>query len=289
MDWKDIPSLAALRAFEATARLDGFSTAARELNVTHAAIAQHVRGLEAFFGQTLMVRQGRGMELTAAGHKLAASVSEGFGVIEAGVASVHQAREDAPLKIALTPTFAENWLMPKLGAFWTEHPEIGLALVPGIDLVDVRRDDFDLAIRYGHGDWPGVTAVLLTPANYVVVGAPDLVKGRACGTLEGLDELPWLFRTELMEPKLWAEEHGLDVSALRKSEFTTNSLVLSGVRAGVGLSIQGRALVERDLASGALICLCEEKVSTLGYYLVTREGAPSKRLTTFLKWLRSVA
>jgi LysR family glycine cleavage system transcriptional activator len=289
MDWRNIPSLAALRAFEATARLDGFSAAARELNVTHAAIAQHVRGLETFFGQTLMNRQGRGMELTAAGHKLAASVSEGFGVIETGVASVHQDREDAPLKIALTPTFAENWLMPKLGAFWAEHPEIGLALVPGIDLVDIRRDDFDLAIRYGQGGWKGVNSELLTHANYVVVGTPELVAGRPCGTLDGLDELPWLFRSELNEPQLWAEQHGLDVASLRKSEFSTNSLVLSGVRAGVGLAIQGRALVERDLASGALICLCEENVSSLGYYLVTREGARSKRLDVFLKWLRSVA
>lgn len=289
MDWRNIPSLSALKAFEATARLGGFSMAARELNVTHAAIAQHVRGLEAFFGRSLMVREGRGMELTAAGHKLASSISEGFGIIEAGVMSVQQDRENAPLKIALTPTFAENWLMPKLGGFWADYPEIGLALVPGIEIVDLRRDDFDLAIRYGHGDWSGVTSELLTHANYVVVGAPELVGGRECGILEGLDELPWLFRSELKEPKLWAEEHGLDLSTLRTSEFSTNSLVLSGVRAGVGVSIQGRALVERDIASGALVCLFEENVSTLGYYLVTGGNAPSKSLVTFLKWLRSVA
>lgn len=292
MNWKDIPSLAALRAFEATARLDGFSAAARELNVTHAAIAQHVRGLEAFFGQTLMNRQGRGMELTAAGHKLAASVSEGFGVIEAGVTSVHQAREDAPLKIALTPTFAENWLMPKLGSFWAEHPHFALALVPGLDLVDLKRDDFDLAIRYGHGAWPGLKAQLLAPANYVVIGTPNLVDGfnmKPQCDLADLKGLPWVMAEGRDEEKLWAKANGLDLEGSQGSKFPTNSLVLSAVRAGVGLSIQGRALVDDDLASGALVCLCEEPASTLGYYLVTRDGVSSKRLDVFLKWLRSVA
>ena len=292
MNWKDIPSLAALRAFEATSRLDGFSAAARELNVTHAAIAQHVRALESFFGQTLMVRQGRGMELTPAGHKLAASVSEGFGVIEAGVASVRQAREDAPLKIALTPTFAENWLMPKLGSFWAEHPHFALALVPGLDLVDLKRDDFDLAIRYGHGNWPGLTSELLAPANYVVIGTPGLMNGleinMPCDLAE-LHGLPWVMAEGRDEEKLWAKANGLDLEGSQGSKFPTNSLVLSAVRAGVGLSIQGRALVEDDLASGALVCLCEEPASTLGYYLVTRSDAPSKRLKMFLNWLRSIA
>ena len=83
MDWRDIPSLAALRAFEATARLSSFSAAARELNVTHAAIAQHVRGLEAEFGCELVFRQGAGMALTDAGRALALSLGEGFATEDA--------------------------------------------------------------------------------------------------------------------------------------------------------------------------------------------------------------
>jgi LysR family glycine cleavage system transcriptional activator len=291
MNWKDIPSLAALRAFEATARLDGYSAAARELNVTHAAIAQHVRGLETFFGQTLMVRQGRGMGLTAAGHRLAASVSEGFGVIEAGVAATRRAREDAPLKIALTPTFAENWLMPRLGAFWAENPMFSLALVPGFEVVDLKRDDFDLAIRYGHGNWPGVRSEHLVAANYVVVGTPALVEGLKVGENCDLAELkgkPWVMPDGRDEEKLWAKANGLDLDGSQGSRIATNSLVLSAVRSGVGLSIQARALVQDDLASGALVCLCEEPASTLGYYIVTRDGVTSDRLTVFLKWLRSI-
>jgi LysR family glycine cleavage system transcriptional activator len=289
MNWKDIPSLAALRAFEATARLDGYSAAARELNVTHAAIAQHVRGLEAFFCQTLIIRQGRKMELTQAGHKLAASVSEGFGVIEAGVGAVRQAGEDAPLKIALTPTFAENWLMPKLGAFWAEYPYFPLALIPSLELVDLKRENFDLAIRYGRGDWPGVKAELLAPANYVVIGTPELVGERQVGELKDLNKFPWVMAEGRDEEKLWAKSHGLDLEGTQGSRFSTNGVVLSAVRAGLGLSIQGRALVEQDLASGALVCLCEEPPSTLGYYLVTLNETPRERLQVFLKWLRSIA
>lgn len=292
MDWRQIPSLSALRAFEATARLNGFSAAGRELNVTHAAIAQHVRGLEDFFGCSLMVREGRGMQLTQAGHKLATSISEGFEVIAGGVQSVLRDREDAPLKLALTPTFAENWLMPRLGGFWAEHPLFALALVPSLELVDLKREDFDLAIRYGHGAWHGLTSELLAPANYVVIGTPALVEGWNLKTPCDLSQLrgkPWVMAEGRDEEKLWAKANGLDIEGSQGSRFPTNSLVLSAVRAGVGLSIQGRALVEDDLASGALVCLCEEPASTLGYYIVMRDGPISERLKTFLTWLRGVA
>ena len=108
MNWKDIPSLAALRAFEALARHGTLAAAAGSLNVTHAAIAQPVRTLETHLAVTLTKRTGRGLTLTPEGKDLAAALSEGFGVIHAGVQAIKTSNEDKPLSITTTPSFAEN-------------------------------------------------------------------------------------------------------------------------------------------------------------------------------------
>ena len=117
IDWRLFPSLTALRAFEAAARLQSFSLAARELNVTHAAVAQQVRGLEDHLGRELLFRAGRGLALSPEGIRLAAALAEGFGAIAKGLAEV-QAATPGALRVTLTAAFAANWLMPRLGRFW---------------------------------------------------------------------------------------------------------------------------------------------------------------------------
>ncbi len=286
MDWRNIPSLAGLRAFEATARLNSFSAAGRELNVTHAAIAQHVRGLEDFFGQSLLFRQGRKMELTPSGQRLAAALSDGFLTIQVGVSQLRAETEDRPLNIALTPTFAESWLMPRLGAFWADHPDIELALLPGRKLVDLRRDGVDLAIRYGNGVWPGYQCELLISANFMVVASKDYIGDRQIGGLNDLVDDKWLIETDRRELLLWASEHGFDLESLDTTEFPTATLVHIAARAGYGVAIMVDAVVERDLEDGALVNLFSAESGTLGYYLVTRKEAVSKKLAVFIKWLK---
>ncbi len=286
MDWRNIPSLAGLRAFEATARLNSFSAAGRELNVTHAAIAQHVRGLEDFFAQSLLFRQGRKMELTPSGQRLAAALSDGFLTIQAGVNELRAETEDRPLNIALTPTFAESWLMPRLGAFWADHPDIELALLPGRKLVDLRRDGVELAIRYGNGVWPGYQCELLISANFMVVASKDYIGDRKIGNLSDLADDKWLIETDRRELLLWAREHGFDLENLDTTEFPTATLVHLAARAGYGVAIMVDAVVERDLEDGALVNLFSAESGTLGYYLVTRKEAVSNKLAVFIKWLK---
>ena len=150
MDWRDIPSLAALRGFEAAVREGSFSAAARELNVTHAAIAQHVRSLETHVGQPLLTRAGRRMVPTEAGARLATDLNDGFGQIIAGVRRLSEDADKRPIQITCTPNFAENWLMPRLIEFWGKHPDITLSVTPDNNIVDLRRDGYDVAIRYGN-------------------------------------------------------------------------------------------------------------------------------------------
>ena len=114
MDWKDIPSLAALRAFEAAARTGSLSAAGRELNVTHAAIAGHVRALESFFGVTLLTRTPKGMDPTPEGALLSRGLSDGFGTLIAACRDLSDRGRVRPISVTTTPTFAEHWLMPPI-------------------------------------------------------------------------------------------------------------------------------------------------------------------------------
>ncbi len=289
MDWSRIPSLSALRAFEAAARHGGFTQAAAELNVTHAAIAQHVRALEDQCAETLMTRQGRGMRLTPAGIEFAANLREGFSLIADAVDTLQQSSQNRPLNISLTPSFAANWLIPKLGSFWTEHPEITVNLNPGHALVNLAADGFDMAIRYGNGDWPGLRCELLTDGNFVVVARPDLVDGRKITSVPQAAQLTWLWERMMLEHQALVAAEGLDIEKTRKTVFENNELVLSATREGLGCSVQPRVLVERDIASGALAQICALKHGGLGYYLITRHGRETPALKIFKSWLRKVA
>ncbi|MFG5384662.1 LysR family transcriptional regulator [Yoonia sp. R2-816] len=285
MDWRDIPSLAALRAFEAAARAGTFSEAARELNVTHAAVAQHVRAIEAQLGTSLLVRAGRGLALTDAGHRLAASLSDGFGMITSGVRAIAADVADRPVAITVTPSFAENWLMPRLAGFWATYPGLGLSINPDMDVADLRRDGFDMAIRYGMGDWPGLEAELLIEADYTVVAAPSLLQGRPAQTLADVQNLPWLFEVVHREARRWVTASGLDMACCQANEVATLSMLLSAVRAGGGVSVVSSALVADDIASGKLIAVMSERRDGLGYYIVHPPGTLSARAKTFKRWL----
>ena len=121
--------------------------------MTHAAISQHIRYLEDFLTVKLAYREGNGMRLTPSGSDLSKALQDGFKTIAGGIRSVKADHEARPLQITLTPGFAENWLMPRLGSFWAEHPEVELSLNPSTKLVDLVAGDIDLAIRFGQGAW----------------------------------------------------------------------------------------------------------------------------------------
>lgn len=289
MDWKEVPSLASLRAFEALARHGSLSAAARELNVTHAAVSQHLRQLEADFAEPLALREGQGMALTEAGHELAAALGEGFAMIAEGVARMRARREQRPVVVALTPSFAESWLMPRIGGFWAAHPEVEVRLVPSIALSDLRRDGIDLAIRFGGGTWPGVEAEMLTANRFAVVAAPGYSKARSLEDLGKLTAHDWFFSTGSSEQRLWGAVIGVDFQTVGAREMASNGMVVSAVRAGLGLSIQALALIEPDLQSGQLIALHEGDAAGLGYYIVTRPEPLSPGAQIFRRWLRRAA
>ncbi|PIB26513.1 hypothetical protein BFP76_11430 [Amylibacter kogurei] len=289
MDWATIPSLSWLRAFEATARLGSFSSAAQELNVTHAAIAQNVRALENYFAQTLVMRRGRGMVATAEGRALADSLANGFSLIADGVETLHSHNTQRPLNISITPAFAASWLMPRIGEFWAAHPDITVNLSPTTQLVDLAKDGFDMGIRFGNGDWAGLESEHLTSGNIIVVARADLVAGRKIKTLHDVCDLTWLFESHMLERKALVENEGIDLRDCKVSMLNTSELVLAATRSGLGMSLQPQALVTPAIQSGELAKICALRDDGLGYYMVTRSGRETPALRVFQKWLRRAA
>jgi len=281
MDWRDIPSLPALRAFEVAAMAGSFSDAARKLNVTHAAIAQHVRSLETHLATPLLNRSVKGMALTDAGARLAADLSDGFAQVIQGVRQITKDAEDSPLRVTVTPSYANNWLMQRLCGFWEKHPDITVSITPDNTVNDLRRDGFDMAIRYGTGNWPGVATTFLASADFIIVAAPSLLNGRTSATFADLQDVPWLFENLHQVHRKWAIENGLDLECCQLMELATLNMVLAAVRSGAGASVVSRALVQDDLDHGRLIALHQGKRDGLGYYITTLGGAPSAKVKAF--------
>jgi LysR family glycine cleavage system transcriptional activator len=275
-----------LRAFEAATRLGSFSAAARELNVTPAAIAQHVRALETDLGRSLVVRDGRGIATLPEGLALAEGLARGFATIADAVEQSRSETEAQPLTLAVTPSFATDWLMPRIGSFWADHPEIGLTINPSISLVDLRRDGVDLAIRWGDGSWPGLESELLTDGEFWVIAHPKLLAGRP-PTLDVARELPWVQERFVLERERLLSQVGLDPEQLVIREMETGVLARAALRAGLGVTMVPRVLVEEDVADGSLVLIHQFNEAPLGYHMVTLPGRVSPRVRVLKRWLKS--
>ena len=283
-----LPPLTALRAFEAASRHGSLSGAARELNVTHAAVAQQVKKLEDWFGFSLMQRAGRGVATTEKGARLAEGLAEGFASIRRVVSALAEDDATRPLRITLTPTFASNWLMPRLGGFRVAHPEIELMLNATAQTLDLSREDYDLGFRFGRGDWPGLEIERMLQSDHAIVAAPELLEGEAIEEPADLLRLPWVQELGIDEWRVWLEAHGVAYPENPNVAHMQGNLVLDSIRRGQGVGITGREWVKDDIAEGRLIALFEEEQeSDVGYYLAYRPGPQRLPLKKFLRWVRA--
>lgn len=289
MNWNDIPSLSALRAFEAAARHGSFSAAARDLNVTHAAIGQHVRALENHFGQSLMQRDGRGMSVTDDGRRLADQLTNAFGMIGTATQTLMDQSKSRALRVTVTPSFAANWLMPRIGAFWDAHPDIEIEILPSRAIIDMRHENVDIAIRYGNGNWPGVAAQKLMPAGHVAVAAPNYIKGKRMDCLANLKGSRWLMDGARSEERTWLMDNGIDLDEEKVSLFATSQLAREAVRAGLGVTVIPAPIAESFIKSGEFVLLCAEEDSDLAYHVLTRPEVISPQRSVFVKWLHREA
>jgi LysR family glycine cleavage system transcriptional activator len=278
-----LPSLAALRAFEAAAAHLSFQKAAGELSVTPTAISHQVRGLEEALGQPLFRRLARRLELTPAGLRLAHALREGFDTLEAGVQALRtrSAMGDS-VTLSTNTAFAAKWVMPRMAAFGTQCPGITLRLHASDTLVDLVRGDADIAIRSGvHGDWPGVEALALMQERYAPVSSPQLGLARAADLgRHPLIHCDW--QPHASAPALWSrwfKEAGLAQPAAAKRRargpdlsFSDETHALLAALSGHGVALLSLTLAAEELRSGALVQPFGPLLSTGSYFLATAKG-----------------
>lgn len=283
-DWRRLPSLSALRAFEATARLDGFSQAARALNVTHAAVAQQVRSLESELGVSLANRSGRGLALTDEGRRLAQALGDGFGTIAAAVETARRTEARRGLRVAATPVFTQALLLPRLAQFWAQHPDVPVSVNPSYDLIDLARDGYDVAIRSGSdaASWSGHDSEVLLWAQYILVAAPSLMAHSS-----DLGKLPWIGPLDRHERQM-LRDSGIDPDFLTVNSVDTHVLCVPSAMQGLGLLYTPDALVRDDIAAGRLVQVPFRELPRFAYYLVTLPGPRRPAVQAFTDWLRTL-
>jgi LysR family glycine cleavage system transcriptional activator len=288
MTWADFPSLNSLRAFTTVAETGSYSRAGSALHVSHAAVSQQVKALEDRLGVTLVVREGRGIALTAQGAALARDLARGFAAIREGVEALTGADATRPVQVTMSPAFAVSWLMPRIMDFQHRHPGITLMLNPTAEVVELTPGGIDMAIRFGDGHWPGMEVTPLLLPDMVVVAARELIGTQEITDPAMLVDMPWLQELDTNEVAEWMARRGVTPAGPLMITHMPGNLIMEAVRRGDGLTYTARCFVDEEIRSGQLLELSSEN-DTGGYYIVTRPGVLRPPVRAFVKWLKCQA
>lgn len=294
-----LPPLNSLKAFESAARLLSIAAAAKELNVTPAAVSHHIRQLEDHLGLGLFDRNGRSLVLTDAGQAALPGVSEGFARLAGAMSAIDHLGESGLLTVSVAPSFAAKWLLPRLDRFVAGHSEIDVHVSASIGLADFAADGVDIAIRYGSGLYPGLVVERLLTESIVVVCSPDLLAGEVQPkSLEILARHPLLHDdspdADASCPtwEMWlraAGATGIDPS--RGPRFNQSSLVLEAAALGRGIALAKRTLATSDLQAGRLVQLFRGSTPVEFSYSVVSTKAKMNlpKVSAFRDWLMAQA
>jgi LysR family glycine cleavage system transcriptional activator len=268
-----LPSLPALRLFEAAARHLSFTKAARELNVTQAAVSHQVRALEEQLGVKLFRRSTRRLGLTREGQRLQPAASEAFQILGRALAEI--GRGEHLLSITTTPSFGARWLAPRLGRFAERHREIELSIRHTQAVLDLAREGLDLAIRWGKGRWPGVESELIGPASRIVVATPRYVRRLKLKEPRDIDRAALLHDETREDWTEWLLVAGLEPALARRGMvFDDENALMQAALNGQGLALAARSIAADDLQAGRLVSPFDLALAEgYGYYLVYEAGA----------------
>ncbi len=291
-----LPPLAALRGFEAAARLESFSRAADALHLTHGAISRAVRLIEDELGVALFDRRSRRVFLTEAGRKLAAAVREGFGLVESAVREIREVARTPALMVSCEPTLLMRWLIPRLPDFQARHPDVSIHLVAGGGAVSWGRG-IDLAIR--RDDFPragGTHAVPLFPERIGPVCHADKIavffKEAEAGSSPQLrkDAVPLHTRTRPNAWETWAKTADCAAPEQRGQSFEHFYISLQAAIAGIGVAIGPWHLVRDDIDNGILAAPCGFIEDGTAYHLLSPSAIGDEGPRAALRdWLLAVS
>jgi LysR family glycine cleavage system transcriptional activator len=290
-----LPPLIAVRYFEAAARHLSFTKAAQELHVTHSAISHQIKALEEWLGTPLFRRLNRSIVLTEAGQAYVRPVREALEKLGDASRALKSREQTGTLTVSVMPSFAAKFLVPRLGGFRRAHPDIDVRISAAERLVDFSREDVDVGLRYGRGNWPGLRIDRLMRENLFPVCSPKLRRGPV-----PLKAPADLLNHTLMHDSDWPESMwvrwlaaaGVKADNLKPAlSFNYSSLMIQAAIDGLGVALAQEALVRDDLATGRLIRPFDiDMPSDYAYYVVSPEATAERpKVAAFRTWLLTEA
>ncbi|MFZ0486619.1 MAG: transcriptional regulator GcvA [Arenicellales bacterium] len=293
-----LPPMSGLRALEAVARHLSYTRAAEELNVTQSAVSHQIRHIEELWDLDLFERKGRRLVMTEAGHAVVPIVREFMQRLNSALEELAGATDDqtGSLRISLLQSFAFKWLVPRLGGFNREHPDINVWISTSEELTDLTREDVDLAIRLGYGHWPGLYVRFLFREYVFPVASPTYLDKKGWPeTPKDLLGYPLIQRTSVdICPRWrdWFRDAKVRVRSLpRGTHLPDTSMGVLAAIDGQGIALARSAHVMADLEAGRLVKLFEVfSPSPVAYYIVARRGTETQtHASAFIDWLTNEA
>lgn len=286
------PTINELQAFAACARLGTTTRAAAELNLTQSAVSRSLGTLEERLGVALFDRVRKRLVLSPAGQVFLAQAEDILGRIDtAAMGAMAFGGAQAVLRMAVLPSFARSWLIPRLAGFEAAQPQVSLDLSARLLPVDFERDPFDLAIMRSRHEQVGAEIESLVAEELIVVAAPQLMAGRAALDDDAVLDLPLLQQST--RPTLWLDwfrESGRDARRiLRGARFDHFDMILDAASAGMGLGLVPAIIAQGALASGRLVQATPRRFATgESYALILPERArEAPHVSAFRDWLRA--
>lgn len=277
-----LPPLAALRAFEAAARHRSFKLAAGELGVTPTAISHQVKALEDHLGVPLFERRIRHVTLTPAAELLFPVLRTGFDDFAEAIERLDTARRRPVVKISATTAFTAKWLLPRMSRFQAEHPEIDLQLHASDDVVDIRAAQIDLAIRYGHGSYPGLRSEAMITDKFAPVANPSLgVRAPEDLSRVALIHFDWR-RADPANPTWESWFKAADLPMIEPAShlrFSEESHAIQAAVAGQGVALLSLVLASEEIDTGRLVQPFGPIVDGFTYSLVEEANRPKTAST----------
>ena len=287
-----LPPLNALKAFEAAARHESFTRAAEELCVTQGAVSHQVKALEAELAIKLFNRERQRLIITEAGRDYLAVVRDALDWIAVGTERLLQRQNAGVLTVSTSPDFAAKWLVHRLGHFAEAHSTIDLRVSATMQHVDFAREDVDMAVRHGDGNWPGLDAVELSAEQLFAVCSPKLLSGRRLGKPADILKFPLLHLDSRADWRKWLQAVGIsDANVKHGPVLNRASMVIDAAINGQGIALARTTLAAWDLLNGRLVRPFPESLRLSKTYWIVCPKATSKvpKIVTFRGWLLAEA
>jgi LysR family glycine cleavage system transcriptional activator len=284
-----LPPLNALRAFEASARQLSFTRAAEELFVTQAAISHQIKSLEDFLGIKLFMRKNRALLLSEEGQAYYLDIKDVFNAINEATERLFARGEKGAITVSTQPSFAIQWLVPRLNAFYALHPDIDVRIKAVDQPENSLTGDVDVAIYFGRGHWADIDAEQLQKEYLIPVCSPLLLQGKKpLDKVEDLINHTLLHDTSRRDWKRWFKQVNVKATNVNHGPiFSHSAMVVQAAMHGQGVALAHSFLAKPDIDAGRLICPFEDVLeSKNAYYVVCRDRQVDLgKIAAFREWV----